>query len=62
MDNKIGLSCRQFVSFDNKTDLGFIVYILDKKGKKHKCRFVVMVHPCSDDPNGVIHWFDLEEI
>lgn len=59
-DRDVSLGCRIFVPYDEKTDLGFRVRLVDDKGIIHRCDFEVMVHKESNG-EGVILWFDLRE-
>lgn len=49
---------RQFVKFDEHTDLGLIL----DTSYPFQGTFDIMVHPCSDDPSGVIVWFEFNGV
>lgn len=55
--DKIGFGTRTFVPYDEHTDLS-VILVLDDNREIH---FHIMVHKSSDDPNGVILWFDAME-
>lgn len=55
--DKIGFGSRDFIAFDENIELPCIL-LLDDDRELH---FNIMVHKCSDDPNGVICWFNCKE-
>lgn len=52
-NKKFGSGVRTFIPFDTHDNLGFHLEL-----PTASVHFDIMIHPCQDDPKGVIVWFE----